>query len=158
MHNAVAGLFRLEASQSLPVTKAALDDLVELLDPQEYATIHHDVTRWVCEVLLPSRMPDVTVSEAKKLEEVSTMIAENTWDWTAEWRMKGLEEGRKEGRREGRKEGEIALLKRQLQRKFGLLDAGVEKRIEGASAERLLEWGERFVTAESLAEVFDAER
>ncbi len=91
MRNAVAGLFRLEASQSLPTTKAALDDLVELLDPQEYAAVHHDVTRWVCKVLLPSRMPDVTVSEAKKLEEVSTMITENTWDWTAEWRMKGLE-------------------------------------------------------------------
>ncbi len=98
------------------------------------------------------------------------MITENAWDWTAEWKMKGLEEarkegrkegrreGRREGRKEGRKEGESALLWRQLQRKFGRLDPSVEKRIQSASAEQLLEWGERFVTVESLAEVFGDEQ
>ncbi len=154
MHNAVAGLFRLEANHRLEPSLAAVDDLDGILDPQDHAAIRHDVTRWICEVLLPSRMSGATVQGARKLEEVSSMITENAWDWTAEWKMKGLEEGRKEGR----KEGERALLRRQLQRRFGRLDPSVEKRLQSAGAEQLLEWGERFVTAESLAEVFAGEQ
>ncbi len=90
------------------------------------------------------------------------MITENTLDWTAEWRMKGREEGlvegRNEGRNEGRKEGEAALLLRQVERKFGIVEPQVRQRIQDAGAEELLEWGERFVTAETLAEVFDGKR
>ncbi|MCP4204911.1 MAG: DUF4351 domain-containing protein, partial [bacterium] len=147
MRNAVAGLFRVEASPSLAVSRAAIADLIDLLDPREHAAIRHDVTRWLCEVILPSRMEGVTVEGVRDLEEVSTMITENTLDWTAEWRMKGREEGRKEG--------EAALLLRLVEKKFGAVGPRVRRRIQNASAERLLEWGERFVTAETLAEVFD---
>ncbi len=158
MRNAVAGLFRVEASPSLALSQAAIADLIDLLDPREHAAIRHDVTRWVCEVILPSRMEGVTVEGVRDLEEVSTMITENTLDWTAEWRMKGREEGlvegRREGRKEGRKEGEAALLLRQIERKFGATEPQVRRRIRNASAEDLLDWGERLVTAETLAEVF----
>ncbi len=71
------------------------------------------------------------------------MLTEHTLDWTAKWRM------------EGRKEGEAILLLRLAERKFGPLAPRVQRRIDGAGAEQLLEWGERLLTARSLAEVFD---
>ena len=77
------------------------------------------------------------------------MLDEYTLDWTAKWRM--------QGREEGRREGEAALLLRQLERKFGALKSGIRQRIESAEADQLLEWGERLLTARSLAEVFGEE-
>ena len=85
------------------------------------------------------------------------MITENAWDWTAEWRMKGEQEGRRKGRKEGRKEGEAILLLRLLERKFGPPAPAVRRRIRSAGAKQLLEWGERLLTARSLAEVFGEE-
>ena len=64
----------------------------------------------------------------------------------AKWRL--------QGREEGRREGEAILLLRLLERKFGSLKSSVRQKIENADGERLLEWGERILTARSLAEVF----
>ncbi|MEM7356205.1 MAG: DUF4351 domain-containing protein, partial [Acidobacteriota bacterium] len=107
----------------------------------------HDFARWLSEILLPSRLPGVTVPEVRQLEEVRDMLTEHTIDWTAEWRMKGLEEGRREG--------ELALVSRLLERKFGSLSPTVRRRVEGATQGQILRWSERLLTADSLAEVFD---
>ncbi len=56
---------------------------------------------------------------------------------------------------EGRQQGEAALLARMVMRKFGPLSQGVQQTIESADAEQLLEWGDRFVTARSVEEIFD---
>ena len=154
MRNVIASLFRLEASPDLESSRAAIGDLDELLHRPEHVSLRRDFTRWLCKVLLPLRLPGVTVPEARRLEEVKSMLTENTLDWTAEWRMKGLEEGLERGRQEGRREGEAALLLRQIERKFGLLEPRDRRRIQDADAERLLEWGERLMTVESLPEVF----
>ena len=45
----------------------------------------------------------------------------------------------------------------QMKRKFGTLDPEVKQRIETAKSERLLEWGDRFVMARSLDEVFNGQ-
>ena len=55
---------------------------------------------------------------------------------------------------EGRQEGEARLLLRQLRMKFGPLDPGTEERVRSADADRLLEWGERILSAESLEDIF----
>lgn len=70
------------------------------------------------------------------------MLAENIDRWNRELR----EEGRQEGWQE--------LLLRQLRLKFGPLEQEIEDRVRSADSERLLEWGERFATAESLQDVF----
>ena len=93
MPNPVACMFRLERSPTLGT--AAIDDLVELLSDPEHAGLRRTVALWLTQVLLPSRLPGVTVPKVKKLEEVSPMIAEHAIDWTAQWR----EEGRKKERR-----------------------------------------------------------
>jgi len=60
-----------------------------------------------------------------------------------------------QGRDEGRKEGERAMLLRQLRARFGELPADVVSRVEGAEVGTIERWGERVLSAKSLAEVLD---
>jgi hypothetical protein len=43
---------------------------------------------------------------------------------------------------------------RLLRFKFGPLESEIEDRVGAADADRLLEWGERVLTAESLQDIF----
>ncbi len=63
-------------------------------------------------------------------------------------------EGRVEGRAEGRAEGKADMLLRQLRRRFKALPESVEVRIATAKVEQLDDWIERFVDADSFADVF----
>ncbi len=47
------------------------------------------------------------------------------------------------------------MLLRQLKARFGSVDAATRRRILAAEPDLLLQWGDRFAWAESLAEVFD---
>ncbi len=68
----------------------------------------------------------------------------------------GREEGRETGRQEGREEGARRLLTKQLQLKFGELDAAAEARLGAASLAELEAWSERVLTAESVDAVFES--
>ncbi len=70
------------------------------------------------------------------------MLAKRVVEWSHELRE------------EGRQEGEARLLLRMLETKFGPLDETTRTRILSAEAARLLEWGERFVYAERLTDIF----
>jgi flagellar biosynthesis/type III secretory pathway protein FliH len=102
------------------------------------------------------------VSAAGTLEEVDTMLAEKIDRWNRELREKSLQEGLQEGLQkglqkglqEGLQEGEARFLLRQLRLKFGPLESEVEELVRSADADRLLRWGERILTAESLQDVF----
>ncbi|MFS8069129.1 MAG: DUF4351 domain-containing protein [Byssovorax sp.] len=59
------------------------------------------------------------------------------------------------GRDQGHKEGERALLLRQLRTRFGELPATTVARVEGAEVAVLERWGERVLSAKTLAEVLD---
>jgi predicted transposase YdaD len=59
-----------------------------------------------------------------------------------------------EGRQEGQIEGERALVRRLLERRFGVLPAWVEERIAAADPTALEQWGLRLLDATSLEEVF----
>jgi len=71
-----------------------------------------------------------------------------------EWSRGLLEEGEQKGRQEGRQEGEARLLLRQLEEKFGAVDADSQERVRKADAERLLDWGARLIKARRLRDVF----
>jgi hypothetical protein len=71
-----------------------------------------------------------------------TAAQDTLFDWTRQWQE------------EGRRQGGVELLLRQTERKFGPLGSHDRMRIELASADRLLDWGERLVDARSLDEVF----
>jgi hypothetical protein len=55
---------------------------------------------------------------------------------------------------QGRAEGESALLERLLLKRFGPLEPGIRGRLHAATTEQLERWGEQFVEAQSLDEVF----
>ncbi|HSS47963.1 MAG TPA: DUF4351 domain-containing protein [Thermoanaerobaculia bacterium] len=78
------------------------------------------------------------------------MLRETVQEWTQQW----LEEGRQQGRQEGRQEGEAELLLRMIERRFGPLSAADRARIQRVDAGALLIWGDRLLSARSLAEVF----
>jgi hypothetical protein len=60
-----------------------------------------------------------------------------------------------QGRDEGRKEGERALLLRLLRSRFGELPVAAAARVESAEIAVLERWGERVLSAKTLAEVLD---
>jgi hypothetical protein len=88
--------------------------------------------------------------------------------WAEKMEARGYEKAQQEmttwaekieakGEAKGRQAGEAALLSRMVMRKFGPLSQGVQRTIESAGAEQLLEWGDRFVTARTLEEIFDGQ-
>jgi predicted transposase YdaD len=64
-----------------------------------------------------------------------------------------LEEGLQKGRAEGRQEGGAALLRHQLEHRFGPLPKWAASMIEEADSLKLEEWGTRLLDAGSLEEV-----
>ncbi len=147
MRNPVACILWLEATHGLEPAMAPIDLLNEVLDRPEHAGLRRAMALWLTQVHLRSRLPGVTVPPVEKLEEVKPMIEANAIDWTIPWQ--------EEGRKKGRQEGEAALLLRQLTRRFGPLSPAVQERVRDADADQLLVWGERFVTATELDEVFE---
>ena len=82
------------------------------------------------------------------------MLAESIDRWNREIREEGLQEGLQEGRHQGRQEEGVRMVLRLLRFKFGPLGSEIEDRVRAADADRLLEWGERVLTAESLQDIF----
>ena len=64
-----------------------------------------------------------------------------------------FKKGLQEGRQEGRQEGELAILRRQIERRFGSLPSWAEQRLAGASTEQLEELATRVLDAASLEEL-----
>ncbi|NVM79082.1 hypothetical protein FHW83_004919 [Duganella sp. SG902] len=67
---------------------------------------------------------------------------------------KGLARGRQEGEELGRKKGAVAILERQLERRFGPLPQAAHKKLAKASMKQIEAWSDALVTAESLEQVF----
>jgi hypothetical protein len=103
----------------------------------------HDLLR---EIVGEQWVERIEISDTLTLEELETMLAESIDRWNREIR--------EEGRQEGRQEGEAWVVLRQLRLKFGPLEPEVEAQVRSAHPDRLLEWGDRVLTAKSLQEVF----
>ncbi|MBB3192578.1 DUF4351 domain-containing protein [Halomonas cerina] len=69
-------------------------------------------------------------------------------------RSEGMQQGMQQGVQQGRQEGEQTLLRKQLVRRFGPLDADTEQRLQQATTDELERWAENLLDAQSLAEVF----
>lgn len=155
LKNLAAALFRLEKSRDPERLLEALSALVEWLAAPEQASLRRAFTVWIKRVLLPGRLPGVSLPEVSELLEIKTMLAENVQEWTEEWKQRGLQEGLQQGLQRGRREGESALLERQLIKRFGPLDAGTRHRLQAATSEQLETWAERIFEARELTDLFD---
>ena len=79
------------------------------------------------------------------------MLAERAKEWTKQWWEGGVEQGMQQGVQQG----EVAVLLRQIKRKYGpTVAAAFQQRVEQADAETLLVWSERILTAESIDDIF----
>lgn len=146
-----AQVFWLEQSRDRNAVGQGASRLVGLLDGPEDGPLRRAVLGWFDQVLVPRHGESESIPEALGLEEFKVMLAKRVEEWNRELR----EEGRLLGRKEGRQEGEAAFLLRLLERKFGRVDAKTRKRVQSADAERLLDWGERVLTAQRLEDVFE---
>ena len=64
-----------------------------------------------------------------------------------------IEEGLREGIEQGIQQGEVALLRRQLERRFGAVPEWAVQKIAGADRATLEEWGIRLLDAQSLEDL-----
>jgi flagellar biosynthesis/type III secretory pathway protein FliH len=69
-------------------------------------------------------------------------------------RKDGLDQGINQGISQGINQGERALLLRQLRTRFGNIPASMITRIEAADVTLIERWGDRVLSAQTLAEVF----
>ena len=166
LRNLVAALFRLENSRTPEDVQRVLAGLVVWLGDPAQDSLRRAFTIWLRRVLLPARLPTVSMPEVHDLLEVQSMLAERVIEWTEAWKAEGLGQGRQEGlqqglqqgRQEGLAEGlaaERALLLRQTPRRFGEACAqALAPLLEGQdNPEQLAEIGEWIITADT-AEVF----
>ena len=138
----VADLFRIERSHDWQEVRASVHRLRRSIPPSE-ASLRQAFAVWLRKVILPRfGLSPEDVSVDLTLEEIEAMLAESIDRWN------------REIREEGRQEGEARLLLRQLRLKFGPLEPALEDQVRSADTDRLLEWGERVLTAQSLQEIF----
>jgi hypothetical protein len=82
------------------------------------------------------------------------MLAERIDMWNQRLREESLHEGQQQGLQKGLQKGQAEMLLRQLKARFGSIGPATRSRILAAEPDLLLQWGERFARAASLAEVF----
>ena len=89
--------------------------------------------------------------EQRLLQEVYTLERNVTMPYVTSAERFGIEKGLQQGLQQG----EVALLQRQLSRRFGPLPDAVRARLTSASIDQLETWAIRVLDAASLDEVFD---
>ena len=159
-----AQVFWLEQSRASDALDRGAGRLVPLLSGPEDGPLRRAVLVWFERVLAPGRHRRKPLPDTLGLKEFRVMLEKRVEEWSREIRKEarlmglkeGLQKGQRKGIEKGRQEGEAALLLRLLERKFGRLDAQTRRRVRGADAERLLDWGERMLTAERLEDVFES--
>ena len=170
LRNLAAALFRMENSRAPEDIQRVVECLVIWLDAEEQGSLRRAFTVWIRRVLLPGRLPGVELPEVRNLQEVRSMLAERSRNWTEEWKREGMKEGLEEGLKEGLKEGvkeglkqgveqgaqqgRAQMLKRLLKKRFGALPGEVLQRIDTASASELDAWGENLLDSGTLDDVF----
>jgi prophage antirepressor-like protein len=146
LNSPVADLFLIEKSRDWWEVRSSVRRLRHSIPPDE-GSLRRAFETWLQRVILPRfGLSQEEAATLLTLEELETMLAESIDRWNREIR--------EEGRQEGRQEGEARVVLRQLRLKFGPLESGIEDRVRSADTDRLLEWGERILTAGSLQDVF----
>ena len=145
LRNLVAALFRLENSRDDAAIQQVLRHLIDWLHSPQQAGLRRSFTEWLRRVLLPGRLPGITIPAMQELQEVDDMLAERVKEWYAEYERKGLEQGRSDEARR--------ILSRLIARRFGELSPATEARLDAASLEQLEQWADLILDAQSPEEL-----
>lgn len=150
LKNLAAALFSLEKGRTAQTLLQTLAALIEWLDDSEQSSLRRAFTVWIKRVLLPARLPGVTLPELGNLLEIKTMLAETVVEWTQQWKQEGLQEGRHEGKIEGGSN----MLARLLTKRFGPLPDDIRIRLSSATVDQLEHWADALLDAPTLTAVF----
>jgi len=143
----LALLFRVESSpdpaQVVVLTDAALAWFRRHPGFERVRSVFVDMLAALLAPLAPGvRLPD-------ELLEMRNMLATRAEAWEQNLQQR-LQEGEQRAEQKGRHEGEAALLRRQLERRFGVLPDWARDRIAAADTAALEDWGLRVLDAGSL--------
>ena len=92
-----------------------------------------------------------TIEENKKVQYITSVERIGI----AKGMATGMATGMAKGVEKGRVEGQSRLLRRQLERRFGVLPSWATEQLANASEEQLEAWGEAILTAPTLEAVFN---
>ena len=147
LQRVMAAIFRMEHTQDTDEVIAAIRYLGQAVAKSSFKqTIDRAVMQWM-QYRLSAKMPSLVMPGVDDLLKGSDMLEENI----DKWRAKAVAEGMLLGKLEGG----TTLLERQLMKRFGPISVSTHARLNAATEEQLLIWGERILDARSLAEVFN---
>ena len=138
-----AALFRLEKSRDSSNLKTTWTSLLDWLREPEQSSLRRAFIVWLYRVFSPRHPLGIELPDLSTLLENETMLAESVEKWTEQWEMKG------------RVEGEVAVLARQLTKRFGPLDEQTTVRLKAATLDQLDIWADRILDAPTLQAVFE---
>ena len=88
------------------------------------------------------------------------MLSERVKEWTEQWKQQGLQQGLEQGLEQGIEQGlaagrrrEAGLVLKQLQRRIGLIPAGLTGQIQDLPLERIEALGEALLDFNNLADL-----
>ena len=165
MSNLVAEIFRIEKSPSL---EASIPPFLSFLKWTTKAGAQQDSLKraikvWFTRAQKPAKLVDSDDAiEDMALEEIEPMLSERIQKWTDELIQKGRDEGitvgkaegLAEGKSEGLTEGHARVFIALFEKKFGPMSDAVLARVTSASADQLLRFSERLLSATTLDDVF----
>ena len=126
--NWMAALVRLARTPDPEVAAAALCDMSAWWPESNYDSLLDAILSWLGQVHFPMHGIKLEIPKLANVREAVAMLHQVGIDWSAKLRA----EGRTEGRTEGRAEGQIAVMRRQADRKFG---PEIAERLAGYLAE-----------------------
>jgi hypothetical protein len=143
--NLVALLIRLERGRTRSGLRRIISELADALRGSDDGGLRRAFVVWLQRVLLPGKGEE-DIPELVELEEFRAMLIERVEEWSREIEARGEKKWLAKGQRD--------LLLHQIEIKFGQLDERTRTRVSVAGSKRLLQWAERLLTAERLADVF----
>lgn len=149
--NLAAALMRLEKSSDPAAMLTAMSDLIEWLGAPQRLRLRRVFTVWIKRVLLPGRMPGLSLSKVGTVLEAKAMLAERVNEWT----QKLLAEGQQMGVQMGVQVGQAKGLRKQLESRFGTLPDWALMRLKDGSEEELDRWCLRVLSQPSLQTILD---
>jgi len=150
LRNLAAALFRLEKSRGPEEVQRVVAALLEWLRGPEQVELRRTFGTWLSQVLLPARLPGVTIPGVMDLKEVKSMLAERVIEWTREWEQEGFEKGLRSAREKELEEARTALVEA-IEQRFGQVPDVARQRIAAMNSVReIMEAYARAVTAPSL--------
>ncbi|MCG5259164.1 DUF4351 domain-containing protein [Cupriavidus gilardii] len=149
LDNLVAAVFRFENATS----ETTLLDTVRWLRQRvaDSPVLSNTFVRWLKDVGSRHRHAGLNFTDVHNLMEAEMSLSTNIAQWKANYKREGL----MEGRQEGLQQGQALFFQNLLTKRFGPLPTEVETRLNQASPEQLQAWGERLLSAQHLADVFE---